>query len=169
MSISIELIKQLRAETGSGLADVKEALEVSKNDVEAARAYLRKKGAAKAEKRVAREANQGIIAHYVHTTNRVGVLVEVNCETDFVARNEDFQEFARNVALQVAALSPQYVSEEDMPKSTQEELKAEDVCLVLQPFFKDGSKTIGDMMKETSAKVGEAVKIRRFTRYEVGG
>lgn len=193
---SIEQIKELRAATGAGLADVKEALEISKGDLEAAKAYLSKKGMAKADKRADREANQGIIGSYVHTTNRVAVLVEVNCETDFVARSEDFVQFAKDVAMQVAAMSPLYVSKEEIPANIADEFRAEvsndpkfagkpeqvvatiieqkmktyaeEVCLLEQAFFKDGSQKIGEMMKAVSAKVGEAIRVKRFTRYEVG-
>jgi len=193
---NIEQIKELRALTGAGLADVKEALEISKGDVEAAKSYLTKKGVAKAEKRADREANQGIMGSYIHTNGRVGVLVEVNCETDFVARSEDFTQFAKDVAMQVAAMSPQYVSQEDIPTTVAEEFAgevkndpkfadkpeavrqnivdskiktyAEENCLLNQTFFKDGSMTIEAMLKALSAKVGEAVRIKRFTRYEIG-
>jgi elongation factor Ts len=193
---SIEQIKELRAATGAGLADVKEALEISKGDVEAAKAYLQKKGMAKAEKRADREANQGIVASYVHTNSRVAVMVEVNCETDFVARSEDFIQFGKDVAMQIAAMSPLYLSKEDIPSNIVEEFRnevgndpkfagkpsqvvetiieqkmktyAEETCLLEQTFFKDGSQKIGDMMKSVSGKVGEAVRVRRFTRYEVG-
>lgn len=194
---NIELIKQLRAETGAGLADVKEALEISKDDLEAAKAYLTKKGIAKADKRADREANQGVVGNYIHTTNKIGVLVEVNCETDFVARSEDFQAFAKDAAMQIAAMNPEYISEEEIPASIREEFErevsndpkfagkpenvvagivdqklktyAEETTLLGQKFFKDSSVTIGDKLKALSAKVGEAVKIRRFVRMEIGG
>jgi len=194
---NIELIKQLRAETGAGLADVKEALEISKDDLEAAKAYLTKKGIAKADKRADREANQGVVGNYIHTTNKIGVLVEVNCETDFVAKSDDFQAFARDVAMQIAAMSPEYISKDEIPESIKEEFArevandpqfagkpekvienivdskmktyAEETTLLGQKFFKDSSKTIEDMLKALSAKVGEAVKIRRFVRMEIGG
>jgi elongation factor Ts len=193
---NIEQIKELRAETGAGLADVKEALTISKGDMEAAKAYLSKKGIAKAEKRADREANQGMIGSYIHVTNKVASLVEVNCETDFVAKSDDFMMFAKEVAMQIAAMSPIYVSREDIPESIKEEFinevandpkfegkpeavrlnivdskmktYAEEFCLLDQAYFKDGSQRIGDMLKALSAKVGEAVKIRKFVRYEVG-
>ncbi len=193
---NIETIKELRALTGAGLADVKEALEISKGNIEDAKAYLTKKGLAKADKRADREANQGVVASYIHNTNKIGVLVEVNCETDFVARSEDFLAFTKEVALQIAAMNPQYVAKEDIPETVAEEFKrevendpkfgdkpeavrqnivdskmktyAEEVCLLEQTFFKDGSTKIGDMVKSISGKVGEAVRVRRFTRYEIG-
>lgn len=193
---NIELIKQLRAETGAGLADVKEALEISKDDLEAAKAYLNKKGIARAEKRADREANQGVIGSYIHTTNRIGVLVEVNCETDFVARGEDFQQFARDVAMQICAMNAEYVSPEDIPSSIRDEFEkevkndpkfagkpeaalatiidskvktyGEEKSLLKQSFFKDSSKTIEDMLKTLSSKVGEAIRIKRFERMEIG-
>lgn len=192
----IEQIKELRALTGAGLADVKEALTVSKGDMEAAKAYLTKKGIAKADKRADREANQGIIGSYIHTTNKVGVLVEVNCETDFVAKSEDFISFAKEVSMQVAAMSPMYVSKEDIPVEFRNEFRievendpkftnkpeevkaniveskmetlAKESCLLEQAYFKDSSIKINDMLKALSAKVGEAVRIKRFVRYEIG-
>jgi elongation factor Ts len=193
---NIDLIKQLRSETGAGIADVKQALEISKNDLDGARAYLNKKGMANADKRADREANQGIIAHYIHNTSRIGVLVEVNCETDFVARSEDFIEFGKNIAMQVCALSPRYVDENEIPETIKEEFAKEvaadpkfsskpeavkakiiedkvkayagDTCLLKQAFFKDSSVTVQDMLKTLSGKVGEAVKIKRFVRFEIG-
>lgn len=194
---TIEQIKELRAATGAGLADVKEALTISKGDVEEAKKYLQKKGMAKAEKRAEREANQGMIGSYIHVTNKVASLVEVNCETDFVAKSDDFMMFAKEVAMQVAAMSPLYVSKDDVPANIAEEFAkevendpkfagkpeavrtniveskmktyAEEFCLLEQAYFKDGSQKIGDMLKAVSAKVGEAVKIKRFVRYEIGG
>jgi elongation factor Ts len=194
---NIELIKQLRAETGAGLADVKEALEISKDNLEAAKAYLTKKGVAKADKRADREANQGVVGNYLHTTNKIGVMVEVNCETDFVARSDDFMQFAKDAAMQIAAMNPEYISADEIPESVKEEFKkevendpkfagkpeaviativeskiktyAEETTLLGQKFFKDSSVTIGDKMKAVSAKVGEAVKIKKFVRMEVGG
>lgn len=164
---NIELIKLLRAETSAGIADIKEALEASKDNLDEAREYLKKKGIAKADKRSEREANQGIIASYIHTTNKIGVLVELNCETDFVARNNDFQELGRNIAMQVCAMNPEFLSKEVVPEGTDLE-GIEEKCLLSQNFFKDSSVTIEDMIKSVSAKVGEAVKIRRFVRYEIG-
>lgn len=194
--LNVELIKQLRAETGAGFADVKEALEVSKNDITAAKAYLKKKGIAKADKRSGREANQGVIGSYIHITNKIGVLVEVNCETDFVAKSGEFQNFAKDVAMQIAAMSPEYISKDEIPNSIKEEFArevandpkfankpqnviqnivdskiknyVEEKVLLAQKFFKDPSKTIEDMLKDLSAKVGEAIKIRRYVRMELG-
>lgn len=193
---TIEQIKELRVITGAGLADVKEALSISKGDMEAAKAYLAKKGLAKAEKRADREANQGMIGSYIHVTNKVAALVELNCETDFVAKSDDFMMLAKEIAMQIAAMNPLYVSVEDVPASVREEFAnevkndpkfankpeeirnnildskmktyAEEVCLMDQAYFKDGSQNIGQMLKAVSAKVGEAIKIRRFVRYEVG-
>jgi elongation factor Ts len=194
---NLELIKQLRADTGAGIADVKEALEISKDDMVAAKAYLQKKGIAKAEKRLDREANQGVIASYIHNTNKIAVLVEVNCETDFVAKNEDFIRFGKDVAMQIAAMSPEYISESEIPESLKEEFAKEvgnnpkftgkpseilqniidskvktyasETTLLGQAFFNDTNTTIGEMLKILSAKVGEAIKIKKFVRMEVGG
>lgn len=193
---NIELIKQLRADTGAGLSDIKEALEISKDDYEAAKSYLAKKGIAKADKRADREANQGVIASYIHTTNKIGVLVEVNSETDFVARSEDFQNFGKNVAMQICAMSPLYLDESEIPANIRQEFVeevandpkftgkpeeirnnivdakmktyAEEYCLLKQKFFKDSSVSIEEMMKVLSGKVGEAIRIKRFVRFEVG-
>jgi elongation factor Ts len=193
---SMEQIKELRALTGAGLSDVKEALDASNNDFEEAKKYLAKKGVAKAEKRSEREANQGIIASYIHNTNKVAVIAEVNCETDFVAKSEDFMQFGKEVAMQIAAMNPLYVSREDIPANVLDEMKeavlndasfaskpqevkdrileskmntfAQESCLLEQKSFKDDSVTIDAMLKAISSKVGEAVKIKRFTRYEVG-
>jgi elongation factor Ts len=164
---NIELIKQLRNETAAGIADIKEALEATNDNLEAARDYLKKKGIAKADKRSEREANQGIIASYIHTTNKIGVLVELNCETDFVARNEDFLELGRNIAMQVCAMNPEFLSKESLPEGADME-NIDERCLLSQKFFKDSSMTIEEMVKSISAKVGEAVKVKRFVRYEIG-
>ncbi|GIW57531.1 MAG: elongation factor Ts [Candidatus Dojkabacteria bacterium] len=194
---NIELIKQLRAETGAGLADIKEALNIANNDLEAARAYLRKKGIAKADKRSDRETNQGIIASYIHSNNRIGVLVEINCETDFVARSAEFIQFGKDIAMQICAMSPLYVDESEVPQSIREEFEREvmndpkfsdkpenvranivdskmknyvsQFCLLNQIFFKDNTHTIQDLVKSLSGKFGEAIRIRRFVRFEIGG
>ncbi|BDQ04743.1 MAG: elongation factor Ts [Candidatus Dojkabacteria bacterium] len=193
---NIELIKQLRSETGASLADIKEALVIAKSDLEAARAYLRKKGMAKAEKRSDKETKQGIIASYIHSNNKIGVLVEINCETDFVAKTEEFNQLGKDIAMQVCAMSPLYIDEVDIPASIRQEFEREvmndpnfadkpeqvktniidskmknyaaQYCLLKQVFFKDGTQTIEDLLKSVSGKLGEAIRIRRFVRFEVG-
>jgi elongation factor Ts len=193
----IEKIKQLREETAAGMMDVKRALEESNGDIDGARRVLRERGQALAAKKSSREATEGLIDAYVHFNGRVGVLVEVNCETDFVARTPEFKEFAHNVALHVASANPQplAVAPEDIPADVlQEERqvaekqaaqmdKPEEItrrivegrmqkwiserALLTQPYVKDPDKTVGDLLQETIQKVGENVIVRRFTRYEL--
>lgn len=196
MSSNIDLIKQLRTETGAGLADVKEALENSSNDLVKARAYLKQKGLSKAAKRAEKEAKEGVVVSYIHNTNKVGALIEVNCETDFVAKSDDFINFAKEVALQVVAMNPIYVSLDEVTEQDKKEIAesvkedksfvnkpeeakkkiveskiktfGEEKCLLQQAYFKDSSINIEDMMKQVSAKVGEKVEISRFSRFQVG-
>ena len=195
MTIDINLIKQLRDLTGAGVADVKEALEEAKGDIEKAKDVLRLKGQKSAAKRTERSASQGLIGSYVHSNGKIGVLVEVNCETDFVARTADFQELVHNIALQIAAAAPEYVKSEDVPdeivakeKSICAEEMAEEkkpeaikekiiegklqkfyssVCLINQPFIKDDKKKIQDLITETIAKTGENIQIKRFVRFSM--
>jgi elongation factor Ts len=195
LASTIEKIKQLREETAAGMMDVKRALEESGGDMEGARRVLRERGQALAAKKSSREATEGVIDAYVHFNARVGVLVEVNCETDFVARTPEFKEFAHNVALHVASAQPQplAVAPEDIPAAELEEErqivekqvaqmgKPEDIArriaegrmqkwiseraLLTQTYVKDMDKTVGDLLQETIQKVGENVVVRRFTRY----
>ena len=197
MASTIEKIKQLREETAAGMMDVKNALEESGGDLEGARRVLRERGQALAARKSSREASEGLIDAYVHFNGRVGVLVEVNCETDFVARTSEFREFAHNVALHVASAQPQplAVAPEDIPAAELEEErrivekqvaemgKPEEIArrisegrmrkwiseraLLTQPFVKDPDKTVGDLLRETVQKVGENVVVRRFTRYAI--
>lgn len=149
--ISIEKIKDLREKTGAGVMDVKKALEESKGDEKKAQAWLRKKGLAKAKKRADKEARQGIISCYVHQTGKIAVLVEANCETDFVARNEDFIQLGREIAMQVASMKPKDVDE-----------------LLEQDYIRDPSKTIQDLIAEAVSKTGEKIEVKRFLRWEMG-
>ena len=195
MASTIEKIKQLREETAAGMMDVKRALEESGGDVEGARKVLRERGQAIAAKKSSRAATEGLIEAYVHFNGRVGVLVEVNCETDFVARTPEFKEFARNVALHVASMRPMVVSPEDIPagvvqeehqvveKQVAEMGKPENIsnqiiegrmkkwaseqALLTQPYVKDTDKTVGDLLQDTIQRVGENVVIRRFVHYEL--
>lgn len=197
MASTIEKIKQLREETAAGMMDVKRALEESDGDLEAARRVLKERGQAVAAKKSAREAGEGLIEAYVHFNGRVGVLVEVNCETDFVARTPEFKEFAHNVALQVASSNPMplAVAPEDIPEAELEEEreiarkqaadmgKPENVqekivegrvkkwvserALLTQQYVKEPDRTVGDLLQDTIQKVGENVVIRRFVRYEL--
>jgi elongation factor Ts len=197
LASTIEKIKQLREETAAGMMDVKNALEESGGDLDGARRVLRERGQALAAKKSSREASEGLIDAYVHFNGRVGVLVEVNCETDFVARTPEFREFAHNVALHVASAQPQplAVAPEDIPAEEVEEErrivekqvaemgKPEEIerrivegrmqkwiserALLTQPFVKDPDRTVGDLLQETVQKVGENVVVRRFTRYAI--
>ncbi len=195
MAVSVEDIKKLKELTGVGLSDAKNALVEANGDFDKALEEMRKKGLTKAEKKADREALEGIIDSYVHG-GRIGVLVEVNCETDFVARTEGFKDFAHQIALQVASMAPEYVSESDIPaeelERVREEAKASDALsgkpaemvdkiidgqvkkhfadkvLLSQAYIMDDSKTVEEFLKETIAKTGENVVIRRFKRIELG-
>lgn len=195
MAISIEEVKRLKDLTGVGLTDAKKALEEANGDFDAALSEMRKKGLTKAEKRGEREARQGIIGTYNHD-GRIGVLVEVNCETDFVARNEIFTDLVKDIAMHVAASAPEYVSAEDIPAEAREAKKQEllssdalngkpaemadkivegqlakyfaERCLLEQPFIKNPDITVGDYVKEHGARLGENVLVRRFSRMALG-
>lgn len=195
MKIDVEQIKKLRAATGVGLTDAKKALEDANGDYEKAVEAMRIKGIAKAEKKADRTASSGLVHAYIHG-GKIGVLVEVNCETDFVARTDDFKTFANDVALHVAASNPQYVSANDVPETVIEaerklvhaELKeqgkpqemfakiaegklkkfAGDISLLQQPFVKNPDQTVEDYLKQTIAQLGENIIIRRFSRLELG-
>ncbi len=195
MSTTIEKIKQLREETAAGMMDVKRALEASEGDVDGARRVLRERGQALAAKKSSREATEGLIDAYVHFNGRVGVLLEINCETDFVARTSEFKEFAHNVALHVASANPQAVAvrPEDIPaevlseerqiaetqaanmgkpQNVQERIVegrmkkfVSERALLTQPYVKDPDRTVGDLLQDTIQQVGENVVVRRFVRY----
>ena len=195
MVSTIEKIKQLREETAAGMMDVKRALEESAGDLEGARRVLRERGQAIAAKKSSRETHEGLIEAYVHFNGRVGVLVEVNCETDFVARTPEFKEFARNVALHIASMNPAAVSPEDIPQEVLDEERAiaekkagemgksEDItrrivegqmkkfvserALLTQEYVKEPDKTVGELLQETIQRLGENVVVRRFVRYEL--
>ena len=192
---NIELIKKLRQETGISLSKCRKALEEGNNNLDKAKELLRKWGEKLAQKRVGRETGQGIIEAYVHANKKIGVLVEVRCETDFVAKNKDFQEFAHELALHIAAANPQYLTEEEIPedilereKKIYQEQLAEDkkpkqvidkiiegklkkykqeVALLSQFYVRDSEKTIQDLLNEAIAKIGENITIQRFVRLEI--
>lgn len=166
MEITAEIIVALREKTGCGMMDCKAALKEVNGDMEQAADFLRKKGLASAARRADRVAAQGLVESYIHTGGKIGVLVEVNSETDFVARNEDFTGFARNVAMQIAASAPQYISRDEMPDNLIGH-EAE-VCLLDQPYIRDPKKTIKDLLAELVAKIGEKIVIRRFARFQLG-
>ena len=196
MEVTATLIKDLRERTGAGMADCKKALTEVEGDVDKAIDYLRTKGLAKAAKKAGREATEGAVVSYIHGGGRIGVLVEVNCETDFVSRNEDFQAFTREVALQIAAMNPQFVRKEEVSQDAiaherevllakaKESGKPEavvqkmvdgqiskwtkEICLLDQGWVKDPDKTIEQLQQELISKIGENIKIRRFVRFELG-
>ncbi len=191
-----ELVKELREKTGAGILDCQKALTENGNDVEKAVDFLRQKGLAAAQKKAGRETNQGLIHAYIHAGGKIGVLIEVNCETDFVARNEEFKSFVNDLALQIAAATPAYVRREDIaadvvtkeraiyeaqakemgkppaawPKIVEGKLEKfyQESCLLEQAFIKDPSVTIKDLLSQKIAKIGENMNIRRFTRYQLG-
>lgn len=195
MSVSMEKIKRLREETSAKIIDCKKALEEAGGNIDEARKILRKKGAKIAQKKSGEKTGQGTIASYVHHNGNVGVLVEVHCQSDFVARTDEFQTFAKDIAMHIAAFNPQWISPEEVPSPVIEEekdiLRAQarqegkpdkiierivegrikkfysEKCLLSQPFLKDEKKTVKEHLEELIAKVGENVRIHRFTRYEL--
>jgi elongation factor Ts len=165
-AVPAALVKELRDRTGAGVMDCKAALEEASGDLDRAAEILQAKGIADAEKRAGRETGQGVIECYIHGGGRLGAMVEVNCETDFVARTDDFKQLARDLAMQVVAYSPLSISEEDLPEGAEGDPK--ELCLLRQPFVKDESRTIDDLIKDVIAKTGENIRVRRFERYELG-
>jgi elongation factor Ts len=166
LQVSPEIIKELRNKTGAGVIDCKKALDEADGNMDKACELLIQRGIAIAEKKSTRTAENGIIETYVHSGGKIGVMVELNCETDFVARTEQFKELAHDIALQIAAMSPQFVSREDINPGA--DCDPQTACLLLQPFIKDPTKTMQNIITETVAKVGENIKVRRFTRFELG-
>lgn len=198
MASSAEQVKELRDRTGAGVMDCKAALEASQGDIQGAVEHLRKKGLADAAKKAHREAKDGVVASYIHPGSKIGVLVEINCETDFVARTDDFQQLVKDVAMQVAAANPSFVSREEVPGAVVEkereiyrqqmadqkkppqvidkiiEGKLEkfyaESCLLEQPFIRDatGKTRLKDMVDQATAKMGERIVVKRFARFQVG-
>ncbi len=194
--ITAAMVKEMRDKTGSGMMDCKKALTEADGDMDKAIEYLRKKGLAKAEKRSGRATTQGVIHSYIHAGEKLGVLVEVNCESDFVAKTDDFREFAKNIAMHIAALSPMGITPEDIPAEVVEKereiYKAQvleegkpenivdkivagkvnkfykEICLMSQPYVKDPQKTVEELLKETVGKIGENIDIKRFARFQLG-
>ncbi|MDI6714011.1 MAG: translation elongation factor Ts [Thermodesulfovibrio sp.] len=194
MAISAQMVKELREKTGAGMMECKKALEDSGGDFNKAIEYLRQKGLATAQKKAGRTATEGIITSYIHM-DKIGVLLELNCETDFVARNEEFRQLAKDIAMHIAAANPQYISKEDIPQEIIEKEKEiykaqitgnkppqviekiiegklekffEEMCLLNQPFIREPEKKIQDLITEKIAKFGENIVIRRFVRFQVG-
>ncbi len=166
MAVDVQLVRTLRDQTGAGIMDCKEALETTGGDMEKAVQALREKGVASAVKRVGRETNEGVIETYLHTGGRVGAMVELGCETDFVARTEEFQKLAHDIAMQVAAMGPIYVDQDEIEDGDTRPPAA--TSLMQQPFIKNNSTSVGEMVKDLAAKVGENVRVVRFNRLEVG-
>ena len=196
MTISAAMVKELREATGAGMMDCKKALVETEGNMEKAIEFLREKGLAQAAKKSGRIAAEGAVTSYIHMGGRIGVLVEVNCETDFVAKPEKFQELTKNIAMQIAASKPEFVKKEDVPQDViqkeKEILRAQalnegkpekivdkmvegriekyykEVCLLEQPYIKDDEKTVGQIITEAIAEIGENINVRRFVRYELG-
>ena len=164
--ISAALVKELRERSGAGVMECKKALQEAGGDIERAMAVLQQRGMALAEKRMHRETAQGLVECYIHAGGRLGAMVEVNCETDFVARTDDFKRLARDLAMQVVASSPLSVSEEDLPSGAEGD--PGELCLLRQPFIKDESRTVQEVVKEVIARTGENIRVRRFARFELG-
>ncbi|MCS7203743.1 MAG: translation elongation factor Ts [Thermodesulfovibrio sp.] len=192
--ITAQMVKELREKTGAAMMECKKALEASGGDFDKAIEYLRQKGLATAQKKATRTAQEGIITAYIHM-DKIGVLLELNCETDFVARNEEFRQLAKDIAMQIAASNPQYITREDIPEEVIEKEKEiyktqitgnkppqvvekiilgklekfyEEVCLMDQPFIKEPDRKIKDLITEKIAKFGENIVVRRFARFQVG-
>ena len=173
MANLVEEIRQLREETSCGVIDCKKALEESKGDFQKAKELLRKRGLELAAKKADRVATEGRVETYIHSGNKIGVLVEVNCETDFVARNDDFIKFSKDLAMHIAATAPKYMKKEEIPADVlaveiDKEAFAKANCLLLQNYVKEPSKTITDLLNELIAKIGENIQIRRFSRFKIG-
>ena len=196
MAISAKEVKELREKTGAGIMDCKAALKEADGDMEKAIEILKKKGIAKAAKKASRVASDGLIGSYIHHGGKIGVLVEVNCETDFVAKTDDFKNLVNEIAMQIAASNPLYVKREDIPEEVLSKEKEvyraqalesgkpekivdrivegkmekyfKEVCLLEQPYIRDDEKTVKDLINETIAKVGENIVVRRFVRYVLG-
>ena len=196
MDITADKVKDLRERTGIGMMECKSALTESGGDMEKAIEILRKKGHARAEAKASREASQGVVGAYVHTNGRIGVLVEINCESDFVARNAEFQELVKEIAMQICAARPRYVSSDQIPAdilaAEKEIIKAqlgdmkkppeimekivtgklgkffEEVCLLDQPYIREDKIKVRDLVSQAVAKIGENIKVRRFARFEIG-
>jgi elongation factor Ts len=166
MKISIESVKELRNRTNVGIADCNKALLEVGGDMEKAIEFLKQRGAAIAAKKKDIAATEGVIEAYTHHTKHIGALVELNCETDFVARTAEFKELAHDLAMQIAATAPQFITSEEMPPKA--EIDPQVACLLSQPFIKDPTKTVQEIIAETIAKVGENIKVRRFARFELG-
>ena len=169
MKITTDRVKELREQSRAGIMDCRNALLEAEGDMEKALQILKERSLLKVEKKKERSATQGIIETYIHAGGRIGAMVEVNCETDFVARTDEFKELVHNLAMQVAAQDPQFTSREEIPEGAGgDDIEPETACLLLQAYIREPDKTIQDIIDEAIAKVGENIKISRFTRYALG-
>lgn len=166
LNITVETIKELREKCGAGIMDCRGALIAAEGDMDKALESLKQKGLLKAAKKAGRETTEGLVEAYIHPGGRIGALIELNCETDFVARTDEFKDLAHDISMQVAAMCPQCVSADELPPDSED--PPETACLLLQPFIKEPSKTIQDIITETIAKLGENIRLRRFSRFELG-
>ena len=166
MKIPTARVKELRERSGAGIMDCRNALLEAKGNMEEALQALKEKGLIKAQRKAKQSATQGLIEAYIHTGGRIGAMVEVNCETDFVARTDEFKKLAHHLAMQVAAMPPQFISREEVPEGA--DIEPQVACLLLQAYIKDPAKTVQDLIVETIAKVGENIKVSRFARFELG-
>ncbi len=166
LDITTEQIKDLRQDSGAGIMDCRNALKETNGDKAKAMEILQKQGFVNAKKSAGRTTKQGLVASYIHGGGRIGALVEVNCETDFVARTNEFQDLVRNVAMQVAAMDPQYLSKESCPAGV--EIDFQNACLLMQPYIKDPARSVQDLVTELIAKTGENIVISHFSRFELG-
>ena len=167
MEISTVSIKELRSQCGAGIMECRNALLEARGDIEKALEVLKGQGWRKAAKKAERATKQGLVEAYIHTGGRIGAMIELNCETDFTARTDEFGELAHNLAMQVAAMCPQFISKEDIPKEADVEVEA--ACLLQQTYIKDPSMSVEDVIVQTIARVGENIKVSRFARFELGG
>jgi elongation factor Ts len=166
LKIQTETIKELREQSGAGIMECRNALVATEGSIEKALEILKEQSLVKVEKKKNRVATQGIVEAYIHTGGRIGVIVELNCETDFVARTPEFKELAHNIAMQIAAMSPQFVAAENIPEGS--DLDPKSAALLLQTYIRDQTLTILDIINQTIAKVGENIKVSRFARFEIG-
>jgi len=166
LEVSAVMVKELRGQCGAGIMECRNALLEAEGDIDKALQILKEKGLLKAKKKAGRATTQGLIETYVHTGRRIGAMVEVNCETDFVARTDEFKELAHHMAMQVVAMPPQFISKEEVPEGVN--IESETACLLLQPYIKSPDMTVQDIITEAIAKVGENIKVKRFARFELG-
>lgn len=166
MEVSVTMIKELRGQCGAGVMECRNALVETEGDIEKALQRLKEEGLLKALKKAERTTAQGLVEAYIHIGGRIGAMVEVNCETDFVARTSEFKELAHNLAMQIAAIPSRYISKEEIPEGAEIEPKTD--CLLQQPFIKSPDRTVQDIIVETIAKVGENIRVKRFARFELG-